>query len=107
MQGQEEVSEGIRALTATVLVSSHFPTSQNSFKLCFTTVCFEGLQASGTSGFVQCFLQQETGIQSSLSIKQAMPHLPYMLCDKLLSFWKTTAVLDQLKNSPYSLIESI
>lgn len=90
---------GVRALTATVLVSSHFPTSQNSFQLCFTTVCFEGLQASGTGGFVQCFLKQETGTQSSLSIQQTAPPL-HVLCDNLLSFWKTSAVLEQSKNSP-------
>lgn len=61
------------ALTATVLVSGHFPASQDSFQLCFSTVCFKGLQASGTGGFIQCFLEQERGMRSSLRTDHALP----------------------------------
>lgn len=64
---------GSPALTATVLVSGHFPASQDSFQLCFTTVCFKGLQASGTGGFIQCFLQQEKGMRNSLRTGYALP----------------------------------
>ena len=95
MQGEEEDYEGVQPLTATVLVSGYFPASQNPFQLCFTAVCFKGLQASGTSGFIQCFLQQETGMKSSLRTYYALPNIPYAQHENLLNCRKATAVLDQ------------
>lgn len=91
---QEEDYKGVQPLTAAVLVSGHFPASQNSFQLCFTAVCFKGLQASGTSGFIQCFLQQETGMRSSLMTYYKLSNILYAR-ENLSNCRKIAVVLDQ------------
>lgn len=72
------------ALTATVLVRGHFPAPQDSLQLCLTTVCLKGLQAPGTGGFIQCFLQQEKGMRNSLRTGYALPSSSRAQLDNLL-----------------------
>lgn len=97
MHGEDEDHAGLQPLTATVLVCGDFPAPQNSFQLRFTAVCFKGLQASGTSGFVQCFLQQETGMKKITPRIYLMPWQTSHVYNSrnFLSCRKATAILDQ------------